>query len=45
MNNMSKIGIDARLTYYRDGGISTYIRRLVSALAEVDTENDYTIFH
>ncbi len=42
---MSKIGIDARLTYYRDGGISTYIRRLVLALAEVDTENDYTIFH
>ncbi len=42
---MTKIGIDARLTYYRDGGISTYIRRLVGALAELDTENDYTIFY
>lgn len=42
---MTKIGIDARLTYYRDGGISTYIRRMVTALAELDTDNDYTIFH
>lgn len=42
---MTKIGIDARLTYYRDGGISTYIRRLITALEQVDTVNDYTIFH
>lgn len=42
---MTKIGIDARLTYYRDGGISTYIRRLVQALEKLDTENYYTIFH
>lgn len=42
---MTKIGIDARLTYYRDGGISTYIRRMVTALAELDKDNDYTIFH
>lgn len=42
---MTKIGIDARLTYYRDGGISTYIRRLVQALEKLDTINQYTIFH
>jgi glycosyltransferase involved in cell wall biosynthesis len=38
------IGIDTRLTYYRTGGISTYMRRLVSALETIDTHNDYTIF-
>ncbi|MGB7340632.1 MAG: glycosyltransferase family 1 protein [Phototrophicaceae bacterium] len=42
---MTKIGIDARLTYYRDGGISTYIRSLITALEQLDKENDYTIFH
>lgn len=42
---MTKIGIDARLTYYRDGGISTYIRRLVTALEQLDKDNDYMIFH
>lgn len=42
---MTKIGIDARLTYYRDGGISTYIRCLVTALEQLDTDDDYTIFH
>jgi glycosyltransferase involved in cell wall biosynthesis len=40
-----KIGIDARLTYYRVGGISTYIRRFVQALETLDTHNRYTIFH
>lgn len=39
------IGIDARLTYYRMGGISTYIRRVVQALETLDTENRYTVFH
>jgi len=39
------IGIDARLTYYRIGGISTYIRRLVQALETLDTQNRYTVFH
>jgi glycosyltransferase involved in cell wall biosynthesis len=38
------IGIDARLTYYRTGGISTYIVRLIEALARLDTRNRYTIF-
>lgn len=39
------IGIDARLTYYRTGGISTYMRRLVTALETLDTVNQYTILH
>ena len=39
------IGMDARLIYYRHGGISTYIRRLVEALERLDTENRYTVFH
>ncbi len=42
---MQHIGIDARLTYYRIGGISTYIRRLIHALEMLDMENQYTVFH
>lgn len=42
---MMHIGIDARLTYYRVGGITTYIRRLVQALETLDAENRYTVFH
>ncbi|MEO1286282.1 MAG: glycosyltransferase family 1 protein [Chloroflexota bacterium] len=41
---MATIGIDARLTYYRDGGISTYIQEMVNALADLDNRNNYTIF-
>ncbi|MDZ4769414.1 MAG: glycosyltransferase family 1 protein [Chloroflexota bacterium] len=37
------IGIDARLTYYRRGGISTYITRLIESLESLDTANRYTI--
>lgn len=37
------IGIDARLTAYRDGGISTYTRALIGALEQLDTENRYTV--
>ncbi|MBZ0283586.1 MAG: glycosyltransferase family 4 protein [Anaerolineae bacterium] len=39
------IGIDTRLTYYRTGGISTYMRRLVLALESLDMQNRYTILH
>jgi glycosyltransferase involved in cell wall biosynthesis len=42
---MAHIGIDARLPYYRDGGISTYVRRLIRALEQLDAHNHYTIFH
>jgi glycosyltransferase involved in cell wall biosynthesis len=38
------IGIDSRLTFYRTGGISTYIRGLIGALALLDTSNTYTVF-
>ena len=42
---MIKIGIDTRLTYYRDGGISTYIRRLIDALSEMQSQShQITIF-
>ena len=41
---MTHIGIDARLTYYRDGGISTYIRRLIQALEKQQTDARFTIF-
>lgn len=43
--DMINIGIDARLTYYRTGGISTYMRRLIHALESLDRRNHYTIFH
>lgn len=40
------IGIDARMVYYRTGGISTYIRRLVEALERLDTgDHRFTVFH
>ncbi len=39
------IGIDARLTYYRTGGISTYIVRLIAALERLDFEHPYVVFH
>lgn len=42
---MIRIGIDSRLTYYRTGGTSTYIRRLLQALATLDQANQYTVFH
>ncbi|MDL1900166.1 glycosyltransferase family 4 protein [Anaerolineae bacterium CFX9] len=41
-----RIGIDARLTYYRVGGISTYIARLVDAIERLqDSTIDLTVFH
>lgn len=39
------IGIDARLTYYRAGGISTYIARLIEALERLDFDHPYVVFH
>lgn len=41
---MAHIGIDARLTYYRVGGISTYIKRTLSALEQLNTDDTYTVF-
>ena len=42
---MQHIGIDARLTYYRQEGISVYIQRLIKALALLDSGDYYTVFH
>lgn len=41
----STIGIDARLLYYRKGGIPEYTRQLIEALADLDTVNNYAIVH
>ena len=40
-----RIGIDARLPYYQMGGISQYVLHLLPALAALDRENEYIIFH
>ncbi len=42
---MTHIGLDHRLTYYRKGGISTYITRLTRTLGKLDQENHYTVLH
>jgi len=38
-----RIGIDARLVYYSQAGISQYILRLIQGLAESDRENEFII--
>jgi len=38
-----RIGIDARLTYYTDAGISQYILRLIQGLAQIDQQNEFVI--
>ncbi|MFZ0546481.1 MAG: glycosyltransferase family 1 protein [Candidatus Promineifilaceae bacterium] len=40
-----RVGIDCRLPYYQMGGISQYILQLLPALAVLDKENEYLIFH
>lgn len=40
-----RIGLDARLPYYQMGGISQYILYLLPALAKLDRDDDYLIFH
>lgn len=40
-----QIGIDCRLPNYQMGGITQYILHLLPALAALDQENDYFIFH
>jgi glycosyltransferase involved in cell wall biosynthesis len=39
-----RIGIDARLGYYVQGGIPQYTRNLIHALASIDQENSYLVF-
>lgn len=45
ITSRAHIGIDARLPYYRTGGISTYVRRLIKALESLDHQHRYSIFH
>ncbi len=40
---MTRIGIDSRLTYYREGGIAAYTRHVIAALATLDSDTDYRI--
>lgn len=42
---MLRFGIDARLTYYRQGGIAQYTYHLIRELAALDAENQYLILH
>lgn len=39
-----RIGIDARLTYHQQAGITQYTRNLLTALAQVDQANEYLVF-
>ncbi len=41
---MAHIGIDARLTHYRVGGISRYIRAMTGALAGMESAHEFTVF-
>lgn len=40
-----KIGIDARLPAYQMGGISRYVLSLIAALAELDDNARYVVYH
>ena len=41
---MTTIGIDARLAHYRIGGITTYARELIKALAALNTSHKFITF-
>ena len=41
---MARIGIDARLTHYRVGGISRYITSIISAIEAKPTEHNLIVF-
>jgi len=38
-----RIALDARLLYYQQAGIAQYTQRLLTALAEIDHQNDYIV--
>ncbi|MBZ0306990.1 MAG: glycosyltransferase family 4 protein [Anaerolineae bacterium] len=42
---MKKIGIDVRLTYYRQGGIAEYMRQLSGALAALPSTCEFHLLH
>ncbi len=39
-----RIGIDTRLVFYQKAGIGQYIQGLTQALAEIDREDEFTLF-
>lgn len=45
MTNSYRIGIDARLNAYRDGGIAEYTRRLIDHLPPLDASQHYVLIH
>lgn len=42
---MARIGIDARLTYYTQGGIAQYTQCLIRALAALEPPHEFLILH
>ncbi len=40
-----RIGIDARITYYTQGGISNYVLRLLGPLVALDVDTDFCVLH
>lgn len=40
-----RVGIDCRLPYYQIGGISQYTLFLIQALAQLDGDSEYRIYH
>ncbi len=40
-----RIGIDARLLYYSQAGISQYTKQLTRAMARLNTDDEFIIFH
>ncbi len=42
---MARIGIDARLTHYTQGGIAQYTQRLIRALAALEPPHEFLILH
>jgi glycosyltransferase involved in cell wall biosynthesis len=42
---LARIGIDARLTYYTQGGIAQYTQHLVRAFAQIESHHRFLILH
>lgn len=42
---MKRIGIDSRLAYHRQAGITRYTQNLIQALAHLDSALQFTVFH
>jgi len=40
-----RIGIDARIAHYAQGGIGNYVRRLIRALSALDPDVDFYVLH